>query len=176
MLRLLRGMVNASSKSASLRVASCRNISRVTSSRKDFYDVLGVDRHSSSQQIKDAYIALSKKYHPDNDVGNPKLHSRFLEINEAYDALNTPHKRDMYELSRMERLAEELEARSNQRYHRYGRPLEKESKKKEIRWTVIIAGVKYTVNPFSSWTLLSLLLSSWLILSLVIYVLLILSW
>ena len=122
-------------------------------------------RRAESSLVVDHSVAL-----------NPKLHSRFLEINEAYDALNTPHKRDMYELSRMERLAEELEARSNQRYHRYGRPLEKESKKKEIRWTVIISGVKYTVNPFSGWTLLSLLLSSWLILSLVIYVLLILSW
>ena len=170
MLRLLCPMVIVSTKSASQRFVSFRSLSRFTPPKRDFYDVLGVDRHSSTQQIKDAYIALSKKYHPDNDVANPKLHARFLAIKEAYDALNTAHKRKLYDLTNGRMQVEK-------RFYPYaGGPPEKKMKKRDVRWTVTVAGVKYTVNPFSGWTLTSLLLSSWLVLTLVIYILMIIFW
>lgn len=57
---------------------------------KDPYQVLGVDRSASTQQIKTAYRTLAKKYHPDNYAGNPLqdiAEEKMQEINEAYDAI-----------------------------------------------------------------------------------------
>lgn len=57
---------------------------------KDPYQVLGVDRSASTQQIKTAYRSLAKKYHPDNYAGNPLqdvAQEKMQEINEAYDAI-----------------------------------------------------------------------------------------
>ena len=62
--------------------------------KKNYYDVLGVDKNASQDDIKKAYRNLSKKYHPDKTGGND---SKFKEINEAYDTLGDETKRRQYD-------------------------------------------------------------------------------
>ena len=62
--------------------------------KKNFYDVLGVNKNASQDDIKKAYRNLSKKYHPDRNGGDD---SKFKEINEAYDTLGDETKRKQYD-------------------------------------------------------------------------------
>lgn len=64
--------------------------------RPDYYDVLGVDRSASQQDIKKAYRQMARQYHPDVSDA-PDAESRFKEINEAYQVLSDPTKRDAYD-------------------------------------------------------------------------------
>ena len=65
---------------------------------KDYYQVLGVPRNTSDEEIKKAYRKLAMKYHPDRNPGNEKwAHEKFKEINEAYGILGDPRKRKQYD-------------------------------------------------------------------------------
>ncbi|MBI1300764.1 MAG: molecular chaperone DnaJ [Alphaproteobacteria bacterium] len=66
-------------------------------SDKDFYEVLGVDRSASADEIKKAYRKLAMKHHPDQNKDNPKAEEKFKEINEAYDILKDEQKRAAYD-------------------------------------------------------------------------------
>ena len=57
---------------------------------KDPYTVLGVDRNASEEEIKKAYRALAKKYHPDANPNNPEAAEKMKEINAAYDQIQNP--------------------------------------------------------------------------------------
>lgn len=62
--------------------------------KKNYYDILGVNKNASQDDIKKAYRNLSKKYHPDRTGGDD---SKFKEINEAYDTLGDENKRKSYD-------------------------------------------------------------------------------
>ena len=62
--------------------------------KKNYYDVLGVNKNASQEDIKKAYRNLSKKYHPDKTGGDD---TKFKEINEAYDTLGDETKRKQYD-------------------------------------------------------------------------------
>lgn len=64
---------------------------------KDYYKVLGVDRQASEDQIKRAYRDLAKKYHPDKNPGDKAAEEKFKSINEAYEVLKDPKKRQRYD-------------------------------------------------------------------------------
>jgi curved DNA-binding protein len=64
---------------------------------RDYYKILGVDRNADSQQIKRAYRKLAKEFHPDRNPGNKQAEDRFKEINEAYEVLSDPEKRQRFD-------------------------------------------------------------------------------
>ena len=64
---------------------------------KDYYDILGVSRDASSDEIKKAYRKLAMKYHPDQNKDNAEAETRFKEVNEAYDVLKDEEKRAAYD-------------------------------------------------------------------------------
>lgn len=64
---------------------------------RDYYEVLGVDKKASADEIKKAYRKLAKKYHPDLHPNDESAHKKFTEINEAYEVLSDPAKRNKYD-------------------------------------------------------------------------------
>ncbi|MFQ6057927.1 MAG: molecular chaperone DnaJ [Anaerolineae bacterium] len=66
------------------------------SSKRDYYDVLGVGRNASRDEIKKAYRRLARQYHPDVNK-SPDAEAKFKEINEAYEVLSDQEKRAMYD-------------------------------------------------------------------------------
>jgi molecular chaperone DnaJ len=65
--------------------------------KHDFYKTLGIDRAASDDDIKKAYRKLARKYHPDLNPGDKSAEDRFKNVQEAYDVLADPKKRDMYD-------------------------------------------------------------------------------
>ncbi len=65
--------------------------------KRDFYDVLGVDRGASADEIKKAYRKKAKEYHPDRNADDPQAEARFKEVSEAYDALKDPQRKAAYD-------------------------------------------------------------------------------
>ncbi len=64
---------------------------------KDYYKILGVDRKASEEDIRKAYRDLAKQHHPDRNPNNKQAEERFKEINEAYQVLSDPTKRQHYD-------------------------------------------------------------------------------
>ncbi len=65
--------------------------------KKNYYDILGVDKKASADEIKSAYRKLAMKYHPDRNQGNAEAAERFKEINEANETLSDQQKRAAYD-------------------------------------------------------------------------------
>ncbi len=66
-------------------------------SKRDYYEVLGVKRDASKEDIKKAYRRLARRYHPDLNPGNKEAEERFKEIQEAYSVLSNDEKRKAYD-------------------------------------------------------------------------------
>jgi DnaJ-class molecular chaperone len=65
---------------------------------KDYYQILGISRDATAEQIKKAYRKLAMKYHPDQNLGNEKwANEKFKEVNEAFSVLGDPEKKKQYD-------------------------------------------------------------------------------
>ncbi|MGN0585957.1 MAG: molecular chaperone DnaJ [Oscillospiraceae bacterium] len=65
--------------------------------KRDYYEVLGVDKSASAEDIKKAYRQLAKKYHPDLHPGDKEAEEKFKEVNEAYEVLSDEDKKSRYD-------------------------------------------------------------------------------
>ena len=65
--------------------------------KRDYYEVLGLQKGATDAEIKSAYRKLAKKYHPDLNPDNPEAEAKFKEVNEANDVLSDPDKRSRYD-------------------------------------------------------------------------------
>ena len=65
--------------------------------KRDYYEVLGVDRSADDATIKKAYRQLAKKYHPDANPGDKEAEAKFKEASEAYAVLSDSEKRRQYD-------------------------------------------------------------------------------
>ena len=65
--------------------------------KRDYYEVLGVQRSSDEKEIKRAYRKLAKKYHPDTNAGDKYAEQQFKEVTEAYNVLSDSEKRKLYD-------------------------------------------------------------------------------
>jgi len=65
--------------------------------KRDYYDILGVSRKASAEEIKRAYRKLAKQYHPDRNKSDPRAADKFKEVQEAYNVLSDEKKRSAYD-------------------------------------------------------------------------------
>lgn len=65
--------------------------------KRDYYEVLGIQKGASDSEIKRAYRKMAKKYHPDNNPGDKKAEEMMKEVNEAYEVLSNPDKKAAYD-------------------------------------------------------------------------------
>ncbi len=65
--------------------------------RRDYYEILGLNRNASEGEVKKAYRRLAKQYHPDLNKDDPDAENKFKEMKEAYDVLSDPRKREHYD-------------------------------------------------------------------------------
>jgi molecular chaperone DnaJ len=65
--------------------------------KKDYYEILGVDKSCDDKTLKSAFRKLAKEYHPDHNSGKPEAEAKFKEISEAYERLKNPESRAAYD-------------------------------------------------------------------------------
>src|SRR6201995_5118938 len=65
--------------------------------KRDYYEVLGVERTATIEEVKKSYRKLAVKYHPDKNPGDKTAEEQFKELGEAYEILRDPQKRALYD-------------------------------------------------------------------------------
>ena len=65
--------------------------------KRDYYEVLGIGKGASADEIKKTYRKLAVKYHPDKNPDNKEAEEKFKEVGEAYEALSDPEKKAAYD-------------------------------------------------------------------------------
>src|SRR6516225_5750970 len=79
------------------RLGATVGANMATTTKQDYYEVLGVPRKASLKDIRTAFRKLARKYHPDLNPGDKAAEEKFKQIQEAYDVLSDTKKRQMYD-------------------------------------------------------------------------------
>lgn len=87
---------------------------------RDFYDILGVKKTASEEEIKKAYRKLARKWHPDVNPGKKEAEQKFKEISQAYDCLGNKEKRKLYDEFGEEGLRAGFDAEKARQYQQWG--------------------------------------------------------
>lgn len=87
---------------------------------KDFYDILGVKKTASDEEIKKAYRKLARKWHPDVNPGKKEAEQKFKEISEAYDCLGSAERRKLYDEFGEDGLRAGFDAEKAREYKQWG--------------------------------------------------------
>ena len=66
-------------------------------SKRDYYEVLGVERTATDQELKSAYRRLARSHHPDTNQNDPAAEEKFKELSEAYSVLDDPSDRNCFD-------------------------------------------------------------------------------
>ena len=69
----------------------------MATTKRDYYQVLGVERTASAEEVKKAYRKLAVKFHPDKNPGDKAAEDKFKELGEAYEVVSNPDKRAAYD-------------------------------------------------------------------------------
>ena len=89
--------------------------------KRDYYEVLGVGKNASSDDIKRSYRRMAMKYHPDKNPGDKEAETKFKECAEAYEVLSDTEKRQRYDQFGHEGLRGEAKNRPSTRLHAWRR-------------------------------------------------------
>ena len=100
-------------------------------SKRDYYQILGITKGASADEIKMAYRRKAKELHPDSSRDNPRAEAQFKDLGEAYDVLKGANKRAVYDLFGHGQNQSEQERREKERHEKERR--EKEQREKERR-------------------------------------------
>jgi|GEM_PF-6762600 len=115
---------------------------------KDYYAILGLSPDADEQAIKQAYRKLARQYHPDVNPGDKKAEERFKEINEAYQALSDPERRNAAAVAA-------ISIGASGRLHLANRSIPTMSRRKTLRTCLVptarslISSVQFSVSPSS---------------------------
>src|ERR1700761_2834936 len=74
-----------------------RTLEMATTTKKDYYEILGVKKSASAEEIRKAFRKLARKYHPDVNPGDKSAEEKFKALSEANDVLSDPKKRKIYD-------------------------------------------------------------------------------
>lgn len=89
-------------------------------SKRDYYEVLGVSKNASPEEIKKSYRKLAMQYHPDQNKDNPEAQAKFVELNEAYDILKDEQKKAAYDRFGHSAFGSSGSSRGNQGFGGFG--------------------------------------------------------
>ena len=89
--------------------------------KRDYYEVLGVSKTADAAAIKKAYRKLAKKYHPDTNAGDPVAEEKLKEVNEAYDVLGDEKKKKLYDTYRFAAFQEGFNEEAARQYQEQAR-------------------------------------------------------
>ena len=91
-------VVDPHNRERKIVVENTMKIRKVKEMAKDYYQILGIDKNASQDQIKSAYRKMAKKWHPDANPDNKaEAEEKFKDVGEAYSVLSDPKKKQMYD-------------------------------------------------------------------------------
>ena len=111
---------------------------------RDLYDILGVSRSASAEEIKKAYRRLAKKHHPDVNPGNKQAEEKFKEVTAAFEVLSDPKRRALYDEFGPDALRTGFDEKKAEAYRQWKR--QGFSPEAGIPFEVVLSGIRQALE------------------------------